>query len=194
MKNQTSLQAVIGGVGGQGIIFLTRVLAFHARSLDLPVLVSEVHGMSQRGGSVQSHLKAGAFVSPLVRAGQADMVIALQAGEAIRNVGYLAPGNNGRPGGALIVNAPDWSFLSPEAIDALDQANISRILFDADAVAMERKAPLSANLVLLGYAAAKGGLPFDPASLLATVENISPPRFADQNRTLFNLGVEAGKA
>ncbi|MBU1742801.1 MAG: 2-oxoacid:acceptor oxidoreductase family protein [Proteobacteria bacterium] len=185
------LQAVIAGVGGQGILFLTRVLAAHTRSLDWPVLVSEVHGMSQRGGSVVSHLKAGDFQSPLVRQGRADLVISLEPGEAVRNLGYLRPAVNGGPGATLLVNAPDEAWLSAEARATLDQAGIARLNVGADRIALANRAPLSANLVVLGYGSAREAVPFGAKEMLETILRISPPRFQEQNQKLFNLGVEA---
>jgi indolepyruvate ferredoxin oxidoreductase beta subunit len=188
------LQAVIAGVGGQGILFLTRVLAAHARTLGLPVLVSEVHGMSQRGGSVVSHLKAGDFMSPLVRQGRADLVVSLEPGEAVRNLGYLRPADNGTPGAALLVNAPEGDFLSDEAGRVLDQAGIRRFQVDANQIALAHQAPLSANLVVLGFGAARGAVPYPPDELLGTILAISPPRFKDQNQKLFSLGMEASRS
>ncbi len=186
-----NFQAVIAGVGGQGILFLTRVLAAHARTLGLPVLVSEVHGMSQRGGSVVSHLKAGDFQSPLVRQGRADLVISLEPGEAVRNLGYLRPADNGTAGAVLLVNAPGDGFLSDEARGILEQTGIDLFRIAADRIALANKAPLSANLVVLGFGAARGAVPYAPQDLLNTILTISPPRFQKQNQKLFQLGVEA---
>ena len=75
MRNQ---QLIISGVGGQGILFITRLLAETAIEKGFHVLTSETHGMAQRGGIVISHLKIGGFSSPLVRPGQADGLLALK--------------------------------------------------------------------------------------------------------------------
>src|SRR6266567_1527824 len=75
-----SQQLIISGVGGQGILFITRILAETAIAKGLPVLTSETHGMAQRGGIVISHLKIGEFSSPLVRPGHADGLIVLKPG------------------------------------------------------------------------------------------------------------------
>src|SRR5512138_1009352 len=72
-------QLIISGVGGQGILFITRLLAETAIAKGLPVLTSETHGMPPRGGIVVSHLKVGGFASPLVRPGRADGLLALKA-------------------------------------------------------------------------------------------------------------------
>jgi indolepyruvate ferredoxin oxidoreductase beta subunit len=75
---------IITGLGGQGVLFLTKVLAMIARENNLPFIGSEVHGMSQRGGSVSSHLRIGDFSGPLVRQGRASVIFALEESEACR--------------------------------------------------------------------------------------------------------------
>jgi len=71
-------QVIISGVGGQGVLFVTRLLAEVAMRSGLEVMSSETHGMAQRGGIVVSHLKVGGFAGPLVRAGRADVMVALK--------------------------------------------------------------------------------------------------------------------
>ena len=95
-------QLVVAGVGGQGILFATRLLEEAALARGLPVLGAETHGMSQRGGSVLSHFKVGPFRSPMVRRGTADCLLGMELTEAYRNAAYL------RPGGLAILNClPD---------------------------------------------------------------------------------------
>lgn len=92
-------QLIISGVGGQGILFLTRILAEAAMGKGMRVMTSETHGMAQRGGVVISHLKAGDFASPLVRPGLADGLIAMKEENVALHRHFL------RPGGWIIVNA-----------------------------------------------------------------------------------------
>ncbi|MDP2658824.1 MAG: 2-oxoacid:acceptor oxidoreductase family protein, partial [Candidatus Deferrimicrobium sp.] len=93
-------QVVLSGVGGQGILFLSRLLAEAAIAGGFPVLTSETHGMAQRGGVVVSHLKVGGFDSPLVRMGRADLLLVLKEENVALHRVFLADG------GALVVNAP----------------------------------------------------------------------------------------
>ncbi|MEE4609050.1 MAG: 2-oxoacid:acceptor oxidoreductase family protein [Desulfobacteraceae bacterium] len=79
MNETIRQQIVISGLGGQGVLFVTRLLAEAAIDARLPVFTSETHGMAQRGGTVVSHLKIGAYASPLIRPGQADGLICLKA-------------------------------------------------------------------------------------------------------------------
>lgn len=85
-------QAVVAGVGGQGVLFVSRALSTAVEPKAGSILISEVHGMAQRGGAVVSHLKAGPFSGPLVSPGQADLLLALDPGEAVRNLSYLVEG------------------------------------------------------------------------------------------------------
>lgn len=132
-------QLIISGVGGQGILFVTRLLAETAIAAGMPVLTSETHGMAQRGGVVISHLKAGSFESPLVRPGRADGLLALHAGTLGQHLPFL------RPGGWLAVNAP----VPPEV------AGVEVFSVDASKLALETGAPRGVNLILLGFALAR---------------------------------------
>ena len=89
MRRDKDMQYVIVGIGGQGILFTSRVLGRVAIGKGLPVIGSEVHGMAQRGGSVISHFKIGGYRSSLVRTGQADVLMAFDQSEGIRNLPYL---------------------------------------------------------------------------------------------------------
>ena len=135
-------QVVLSGVGGQGILFLSRLLAEAAIAAGLPVLTSETHGMAQRGGVVVSHLKVGEFDSPLVRTGRADLLLVLKEENVALHREFLADG------GALVVNAP-------VPIDAGPGVRLHAV--DADTLALSAGAPYAANLVLLGFALARIG-------------------------------------
>ncbi len=175
-------QAIVAGVGGQGVLFVTRMLAGAARQKGGKVLISEVHGMAQRGGSVVSHLKAGDFASPLVTAGQAQLLFSLDAGEAVRNLAYLARG------GTLVVNAPGADFLSPAGKAALTRFGVRLICRDAGGLAQRAGAPKAANVVLLAAAAAQGALPFSREQVWDILYRASPPARREANRRLFELG------
>jgi indolepyruvate ferredoxin oxidoreductase beta subunit len=130
-------QLVISGVGGQGVLFITGLLAEAALELNMPVLSSETHGMAQRGGTVISHLKIGSFHSPLIRSGQADVLIALTRENLLLHRRFLC--NQA----SIFTNSPDPS--DPGAIDATG-------------IAQTLGSVVSANLVLLGFALSSGRL------------------------------------
>jgi indolepyruvate ferredoxin oxidoreductase beta subunit len=135
-------QIVLSGFGGQGILFLSRLLAEAAIAGGFPVLTSETHGMAQRGGVVVSHLKVGGFDSPLVRAGRADLLLVLKEENVALHREFLTDG------GALIVNAA-------VPTDAGPGARVHAV--DADALALSSGTPHAVNLILLGFALARIG-------------------------------------
>ena len=135
-------QVVLSGVGGQGILFLSRLLAEAAIAGGYPVLTSETHGMAQRGGVVVSHLKVGGFDSPLVRTGRADLLLVLKEENVALHREFLADG------GALVVNAAVPTDAGPR---------VRAHAIDADALALSAGSPHAANLVLLGFALARVG-------------------------------------
>lgn len=178
-------QAVVAGVGGQGVLFVSRALASAVEPKSGAILVSEVHGMAQRGGAVVSHLKAGPFSGPLVSQGQAELVLALDPGEAVRNLNYLAPK------GWLVVNAPDLNFLSPKAKKALASFGAQVLAVPATALAGRAGTAKGANVVLLGAAAAVGALPVGPGELEQAICQGQPESRAQANRELLALGAQA---
>ncbi|HEX7519674.1 MAG TPA: 2-oxoacid:acceptor oxidoreductase family protein [Candidatus Deferrimicrobium sp.] len=135
-------QVLLSGVGGQGVLFLSRLLAEAAIAAGFPVLTSETHGMAQRGGVVVSHLKVGGFDSPLVRTGRADLLFVLKEENVALHREFLADG------GILIVNAP-------VPTDAGPRVRVHAV--DADALALSAGAPHAVNLILLGFALARIG-------------------------------------
>src|SRR3972149_3754284 len=84
-----NIQMIISGVGGQGVLLVTRIFAAFALQEGYPLIGSEDHGMSQRGGSVMTHLKIGNFDSPLVKKGGADILLSLEKNEAYKTLHYL---------------------------------------------------------------------------------------------------------
>ncbi len=162
-------QIVVSGLGGQGVLFLTRVIAESALRRGAAVLTAETHGMAQRGGSVLSTIKVGAFHSPLIARGAADVGLFLAA-ENLSVHGSLL-----RPDGALAVGT--------------DQPGAYRHV-DAAAVARELGAPVLANLVLLGFAVADDLLCVGRDDVEATIRAISPAKLIEANLDAFHRGLE----
>lgn len=136
MKPVSTYQLVISGVGGQGVLFVTRLLAEAAIARNLPVYTSETHGMAQRGGTVVSHLKIGSFVSPLITPGRADGLMALNAETFFQYRHFLSPS------GWAAVNSP--SSMGPDAA-------AETFVVDADRLAREAENPKSTNLIVMGF-------------------------------------------
>jgi indolepyruvate ferredoxin oxidoreductase beta subunit len=129
-------QVIISGVGGQGVLFVTRLLAEAAINKGLPVFTSETHGMAQRGGTVLSHFKVGNFSSPLIRPRQADILVLLKAENLKQHGNFL------KTGGWAVSNAAE----------DLDAESVKTI--DADTLAQDIENPKAVNLVVLGFALA----------------------------------------
>lgn len=136
-------QLIISGVGGQGILFVTRLLADVAIAQGLPVLTSETHGMAQRGGIVISHLKIGPFSSPLVRPGQADGLLSLRGETVPLHRHFLGPD------GWVVANSP-----------TTEAAGDRQFMVEADSAALALGNPQAVNLIVLGRALAEPGLLF----------------------------------
>ncbi len=175
-----NMNIVLCGLGGQGILFMTKILAQTAIGKGIPVMGAETHGMAQRGGSVVSHLRLGEVEGSLVRAGTADILLALEGNEAYRSLPYL-----GR-GGRMYVNVSPKGFPSPEVASYLEKHNMVCRCTEAGKVAMEHGSPMSSNLALIGFFSAFNEGPFTFADLRETVERISPEKFRETNLKIFD--------
>ncbi|MCL1964085.1 MAG: indolepyruvate oxidoreductase subunit beta [Firmicutes bacterium] len=186
------MDLIIVGVGGQGILLASRVMGRLAMNAGRDVKVSEVHGMSQRGGDVITHVRiAEAVQSPLIEEGKADAMIAFERMEAVRALPYL------KKGGLIVVNtqkiapAPVLAGAAeyPEGLlDALESAG-ELLALDAQHIAKKLKAPRAVNIILLGaFARRRGG---DQAAWLEAVSACVPPRTVEANLSAFLAGWEA---
>ena len=137
MTDGLKQQIIISGVGGQGVLFVTRLLAEAAIQKGMPVVTSETHGMAQRGGTVISHLKVGDFSSVLIRSRQADGLLALEEENILQHGHYL------KESGWSIINCSDSKTIETDK---------SVYGVDADRLAIENQVHRSVNLILLGYA------------------------------------------
>jgi len=174
---------VLSGVGGQGVLFATKIFSETALALGYEILGSETHGMSQRGGSVISHLKIGAFESPLVREGTADVLLAFDAQEAYRTLIFV------KRGGLSFVNKPRGASWGDGGVRGyLEKNQIAAHTYAADEVALKVGSPRSANLALIGYALSVPEMRFDYEVIRGTIERISPPRFKAVNLKALDAG------
>lgn len=167
----TRYQVVLCGRGGQGIVFLTRLLGDIATAGGFSVVSSETHGMAVRGGSINSHLRVGPFRSPLVRYGHADLLISLDPTETENNRHFL------KSGGLIVEN----SALPDE--DGVRRLNASAIARDFGRIQLE-------NVVLLGFASTVPGFPFLPGPIRDRLSR--DPR--EQVRTVNLAALDAGVA
>lgn len=177
------LKMILSGIGGQGVVFMTRLLAQTAIDLGHEVIASETHGMSQRGGSVLSHLKIDGTEAPLIRKGTADLLLALDLGEAIRSVPFL------RRGSRVFINSEDG--LAETVQNKLDELEIGVHILPASQMAIEYGSPAVANVILIGFAAAFPELPFSLDEIASSLERAAPRGLAINQKAL-SAGYKAG--
>ena len=170
------LKLILTGLGGQGVVFLTRLLSTTAVTLGHSVMVSETHGMSQRGGSVISHLKVGGSEAPLIRRGTADVLIALDPHEAVRNLAFL------RRGAAAFVNTANG--LPAELGEHLARLEIQYCCLPASQIAVQLGSAAVANTVMAGFAH-----PFPIESLRQAITGVAARRQA-LNLQALDLGYQ----
>ena len=187
MKN-----VIFAGVGGQGVILASKVLMETAKNAGFDVKESEVHGMAQRGGSVDCHVRYGDRVySPLIEAESADYIVSFEQLEAMRKLRFLAPG------GTMIVNlekvnpAPVETGAMEYPADIVDwiEKNIgSHKLVETGAVLKEVGSKRALNIVMLGVLSTY--LDFTVDQWEQAMGSLVKPKFLDMNLKAFHLGRE----
>ena len=187
------------GVGGQGTLLATRVVGEAALLAEIPVVVSEIHGMAQRGGVVESAVVMGDVQSPVISDGEVDILMAFEPLEALRAVRKCSPRSlvicNTSPVAPFSVASGRDQY--PDVSDMMGTIS-SRvkelIAYDARLLAREAGSELSINIVMLGTLMRYGAMPFGK-ELVETVLNTRTKRsFLDMNLKAFELGflVEQG--
>jgi indolepyruvate ferredoxin oxidoreductase beta subunit len=187
-----SFDILIVGIGGQGTVLASNVLGEACILEHRTVRSAETHGMAQRGGSVESHVRIDGKYGSLIVGGTADLLIAFDLLEALRYRHYL------RPGGRLVVNrhlvVPTSVY--QQNLDVPDEEQILAALadenitcLDAAALASAAGSVLAQNIVMLG--AASHFIPISPAALAEAVRRCVPPKTVEINEKAFQLGREA---
>ncbi len=187
----TAFNVLIVGIGGQGVILASNVLGEACIAEGVPVRCSETHGMAQRGGSVESHVRIGGRYSPLIPPGKAEVILAFELLEALRYRHYL------REGGTILCNdhliIPTSVYVQqlplPTREEIVDRLKGFSYIIDARKLALEAGSPLTLNMVMVG--AASSYLPLQRASLEAGLRAWVPPKTIEMNLKAFEAGREA---
>ncbi len=191
-----NLNILIVGVGGQGTLLASKFLGAAASLMGKDVKVSEVHGMSQRGGSVVTCVKMGNQVaSPIIDLGEADIILSFEAVEALRWLPYM------KPSGTVITNTQEINpmpVVSGQAVyprdvlGKMDKDGIRMVSFDALSIAEACGTVKCVNIVLLGVLAAL--LPEIGAGIWKqALESVVPAKLLAVNEKAFQEGVQLGK-
>ena len=182
---------ILGGVGGQGILSIAAVIGYASINMGWYIKQAEVHGMSQRGGDVQSNLRISdqEIYSDLIPQGKADLIIAVEPMESLRYLPLLAPDGwlitNSEP----FVNIPNYPDL--EKIHAEIRSFPRHVLVEADKMAKEINAAKSADMVILGASSPFIGIEFDKLeSAIRAIFGKKGDTVIQNNLNALNLGRE----
>ncbi len=188
---------LICGVGGQGTVLASKIIAAAAMNEGSTVHSAETIGMAQRGGSVTSHVRIGrnAF-SPLIPFGSADLILAFEPAEAVRCLKYL------KPDGTAIVNTvptmPVTENLRSSGYDGEKMVEYLKtkctcLFVNADEVCAPLGSNKFFNIILLGMAVASGKLGISKETVLEQIERRVPERFVEINKQAFEAGCMLGR-
>jgi indolepyruvate ferredoxin oxidoreductase beta subunit len=195
MKDKTNI--LLTGVGGQGVITAANILGKAALKANINVFVSEVHGMAQRGGSVNCSVRMGNVSGPLVASGTADVIISTEPIETLR---YIQFSNKStriitdiNPVIPFTVSVGMEEY--PDIEKVFTEINKYGKLYKIDAVKIAKNAGaiITKNIVMLGALAATDILPFKSEILLETILENVPAKFRDINKKAFEGGIKAIK-
>jgi len=206
MKEGETFNIMFCGVGGQGLMLLSAILGKAAVDSGLRVKTGEQHGLSQRQGSIYVHFRIGEPISPLIPYGRADMMIAMEASEALRYVEYLK-----EDGVVIMSNRTMPSVTETESV-ALDKERKIRyltlddiikqleevtsriVLLDSLDLAIQAGNARTENSVLIGATVACEEFPIPAEEVRKAVLALVPPKTIDANSKAFDLGKDAGSA
>ncbi|MBN2335724.1 indolepyruvate oxidoreductase subunit beta [Candidatus Bathyarchaeota archaeon] len=195
-----SYNILLVGVGGQGLMTLSGLLGEACVDGGVNVVTQEQHGLAQRSGSISAHVRMGDAYSPMTPIGEADLIIAMEAMEALRYIEYL------RPGGDIVMNnrvmhpVIETNELVKRRSDNLPYVTLEQILgqlrkhtekvktLDANGLASMAGNPRTENIVLLGAASTLEGFPLSVEVLKKAIEKTVPKRTIDENLRAFELG------
>ena len=185
---------ILSGVGGQGILSIATVIGRAALSEGLQLKQAEVHGMSQRGGDVQSHLRISSseIRSDLIPRGGADLIVSLEPMESLRYLEWLSADGWVVTNTVPVVNIPNYPDQTALEAELASLPHVVRL--DADALAREASSPRSANMALLGAAAPL--LDIEPAKLEEGIRAIFTRKgeaVVEANLAAFRAGYETAK-
>ncbi len=196
VKTPTAFDCLVVGVGGQGVVLASRLVAWASMASGAFVRTAETIGMSQRGGSVASHVRvaptAEALPSSLIGRAGADLLLCFEPGEALRAFSQL------KPGGALVcANRPIAAAAAGTTCDVARQAawleqhvqDERFLMVDASVLEREGLSPKCLNVLLLGAAVGLGALPFGADELGRAMEGLMRPKLVPMNVQALQLGI-----
>lgn len=189
---------VIVAVGGQGNLLASKVLGEAALISGVPVRMSEIHGMAQRGGVVESAIVFGKATSSIISDGEADILLGFEPAETLRAIKRCSKKTMVITNTATLppftVGIGKGNYPEVEEIKSLLAAKTAGLVsLDAMALAREAGSPMSVNIVLLGALIQTGALGFTKDAVIEAIRRRTKPSFLEKNLKAFELGMEAAK-
>ena len=196
MKNIYKIHLI--GVGGQGTIKASTIIGEAAMKKGLNVVMSEVHGMAQRGGTVVTEFKIGEAHSPLIEEGAADLMIAFEPTEALRALNKI-----NQESFVIVNSSPIVPFTVslgiseyPELTSVFEELQVrikNLLIINAEKIAKEAGSIISENMVLLGAAVATPNFPIEKDLVIHSMKENLPPKSIETNLKAFEMGFEEVK-
>jgi indolepyruvate ferredoxin oxidoreductase beta subunit len=187
---------VLIGVGGQGNLLTSRLLGEAALSMGIPAVVSEIHGMAQRGGIVESAVLIGDVTSPIVSTGESDIFVGFEPVETLRGLGKCNRNTvvitNTAPLPPFTVSIGQGAYPSLDEIMSLIKSRVDRVIaLNGSALAEEAGNPLSLNMVMLGALIGSETIPVGQEVMKNTISASTKKAFLESNLKAFDLGMAA---
>lgn len=191
-------RCVFVGVGGQGNLLASNLLGQSALSIGIPVVVSEIHGMAQRGGVVESAVLLGGINSPIVSEGEADILVSFEPLETMRILNKCNRETliitNTQPLPPFTVSIGQGIYPSVNEILDTIRAKVDNVIaMNGNDLAEEAGNPLSLNMVMLGALIGTGTLPVTESAMKNTISGSTKKAFLESNLKAFDLGMESIK-
>ncbi len=185
---------VLCGVGGQGTVLASKLIAAAAMKKDIPVMSAETIGMAQRGGSVFSHLRMGEnLYSPMIAKGTADMILGFEPAETVRMLPYL------KEDGQIVVSSravkpvtatlSGSSYNGKEMLEYLKKHVNNLLIIDTEKACREIGSPRVLNILLLGAAIQSGALGLSEEDIKNAIKERLPEKFHELNFRALNYGI-----
>ncbi len=198
VKSPGNLRLLLTGVGGQGTLLASRLLGEAALAAGYSPLVSETHGMAQRGGIVISTVVLGELQSPIISPGEADILLGFEALETFRALTYCHADSLVIANTATIipytVAVGKGRYPEVESLLSLMAQHVREVCaFDAAALARQAGSPLAVNMVILGALTATEYLPLSQTEILAAIRGHTKTEFLEANLAAFQMGAAAAR-
>lgn len=186
------LNCLITGVGGQGTVLASKIIAQTAINLGYAVRTSETIGMAQRGGAVVSHVRIGPYMCPIIPHGKADIIIGFEPAETVRAFEYLKPQGNIIVCSKAVMPVTSalavGSYKPEQMLKYLKKKSKNVTIVDGDNLSAQAGTAKTLNIMLLGVAMAKGILPFSKEDFEKTIKTNLAENFWEMNLKALKIG------